>query len=101
MIQRGRVMEEQGGAVSRIREVRLVDGRPGGRPAGDPAQPAFSCVADWAVTGTVEHWGHVHERTHRYRARLEVRAVGGAWKITGLEVLDEQRLNYTTRLREA
>lgn len=99
MIHQGRLMQEQGGAVSRIREVRVVDGdlEPAGGRRGDPA--VFGYRIRWEVTGTVEHWGHIHERLHQYQARFEVRARDGEWRITDLEVLDEQRLRFSTRLR--
>jgi hypothetical protein len=100
MIHQSRVMQEQGGAVSRIRKVDFIDGHLDSSSTEQTGASAFSCTARWTVTGTVEHWGHVHERTHRYQARFRVHASGGSWKITGFEVFDEQRLNYTTRLRE-
>jgi len=99
LIHQGRLMQEQGGAVSRIREVRPVEGQlePIRTRGGDPS--AFAYRIRWQVTGTVEHWGHIHERLHQYLARFEVRARHGLWRITDLEVLDEQRLRFSTRLR--
>ncbi len=40
----------------------------------------------------VGHWGHIHQRTNQYQARLVVRADDGQWKIVELEVLEERRL---------
>ena len=48
--------------------------------------------AVWNVMGSIGHWGHVHERRNRYRAKLEVAPVGGAWKLVDLEILDEERI---------
>ena len=53
----------------------------------------------WLVEGTVEHWGHVHTRVNRYAADLSVRPVAGAWKITGLDVTDQERVRYQVKLR--
>ena len=53
---------------------------------------AFSARAEWVVTGSVGHWGHIHQRRNRYRADLVVAPIGGAWKITALEILEESRL---------
>jgi len=39
----------------------------------------------------VGHWGHVHQRTNQYQARLTVEAVGDRWKITALDLLQEER----------
>ena len=47
----------------------------------------------WRIVGSVGHWGHVHQRQNRYEADLTVSAAGGAWKITGFEVLDQERLS--------
>ncbi len=49
--------------------------------------------ATWVASGSVGHWGHVHVRTNRYHAVVTVEPDGGAWKITGLEVLDETRID--------
>lgn len=46
----------------------------------------------WTALGTVGHWGHMHQRVNRYTARLTVEPVEGAWKLTGLEVLEERRM---------
>jgi hypothetical protein len=34
----------------------------------------------------------VHQRANRYRARFVVKALDHRWKITGLELLEEERL---------
>jgi hypothetical protein len=34
----------------------------------------------------------VHQRRNRYRAELRVAPLDGAWKLVGLEVLEEERL---------
>ncbi len=58
----------------------------------DGEDGGFVAAATWNVAGSVGHWGHVHERRNQYRAELMIRPVGGDWKLTGLEILDEQRL---------
>jgi len=45
--------------------------------------------------GTVGHWGHI--RQNQYEANIIVEPVDGAWKITGLELLEEKRIDpYAT-----
>ena len=44
------------------------------------------------VTGSVGHWGHVHNRVNQYQAELDIIAVDKRWKIDGMEVLQEERL---------
>jgi hypothetical protein len=34
----------------------------------------------------------VHQRTNGYRGNLEISEIDGVWKLTGLEILEEQRL---------
>ncbi len=43
--------------------------------------------------GTVGHWGHVHVRKNKYDAKITVEPVNGAWKIIGMELLDETRVD--------
>ncbi|WP_009962542.1 hypothetical protein [Verrucomicrobium spinosum] len=59
-----------------------------------PLQGREGFVADcqWTARGTVGHWGHLHQRLNRYTAKIDVEPVEGAWKMTGLEVLEERRL---------
>ncbi|MEJ2160069.1 MAG: hypothetical protein P8X53_06250 [Chromatiales bacterium] len=57
---------------------------------------AYAIKGNWTAQGTVGHWGHVHTRRNRYDAVVTVEAIDGAWKITGLDVLEEQRLDPDT-----
>ena len=53
---------------------------------------ALVAAAVWQVTGSVGHWGHVHTRSNRYRADLTIAPDDGRWKLTGLEIIEEERL---------
>ena len=52
----------------------------------------FRATATWDVAASVGHWGHVHQRRNRYRARLDVAPVENQWKLVALEILEEARL---------
>ena len=93
-VRRGLVMAEQGGGVATVKEVSIVRGERESL-SGDVSsdRQAFAYRCRWNVAGTVEHWGHIHQRTNQYEAELTVRPVEGAWKITGLELLQEKRVN--------
>jgi len=52
----------------------------------------LTIASDWKVSGSVGHWGHIHQRSNGYSANLEISEIDGVWKLTGLEILDEQRL---------
>ncbi len=99
-IRRGLEMQEQGGAVSRIREVTLLDGRKDALPGGNGYdERAFQYECRWNVNGTVEHWGHIHARTNQYAAVFTVQPRDNAWKITRMDLLDEKRVKFETTLR--
>ena len=55
-------------------------------------QGGFRVDATWRVSGSVNHFGHVHYRQNRYDAAVDIIAAGGVWKIRQIEVLDERRL---------
>jgi hypothetical protein len=57
-----------------------------------PHEDGFIAEGQWTAVGTVGHWGHMHQRINRYTAKLTVEPIGNAWKITGLEVLEERRM---------
>lgn len=98
-IRRGLQLQEQGGAVSRVEKVERVDGRHQGASGSTGASRAFDYRSTWSVTGTVEHWGHIHTRTNQYEAVFTIEALPLGWKITGFEPLREQPLQIQTRLR--
>lgn len=99
-VRRGLEMQEQGGAVSRVREVKIASGEKTPPPTDRAADPrSFGYRCRWTVAGTVEHWGHIHARTNEYEALFTVEPRANAWKITGLEVLNEKRVTFQTTVR--
>jgi hypothetical protein len=84
------VVIQAGGARARVKEVEImaVDVKPF---AEHPLGRLFH--AKWTATGTVGHWGHIHVRKNQYEANITVQPVGGAWKITDLELLEEKRID--------
>ena len=99
-VRRGLEMQEQGGAVSRVREVKIVSGEKEPAPVAAAAdRRSFDYRCRWTVAGSVEHWGHVHARTNEYEAQFTVEPRANAWKITALEVLNEKRLKFETTVR--
>ncbi len=84
---RGLILENQGGARAKVKniELRELETRPS-------ASGGLIAAATWVVSGSVGHWGHLHERQNLYQAELDIRPVAGAWKLVGMEVLAEERL---------
>ena len=72
----------------RVLDVTIIDcvTRPSGDRGGMRANVA------WASRGTVSHLGHSHTRHNNYRAELLIEPVDGAWKITGVEFEDIERI---------
>jgi len=86
--QRSLVLANQGGARAKVKTVELGDLNP--RALAD--RPGFSATTTWTVRGSVGHWGHVHQRSNRYRGELVIEPIDGKWKLTGMELLEEERL---------
>jgi hypothetical protein len=97
-------VKEQGGAVSHIDEVRIVEGKQIDLPAtatpGADEPPAFGYRCKWDLVGTVEHWGHIHQRTTRYDAEFQIQLCDDAWKITRMQVVDFVPGQVKTSLRK-
>jgi hypothetical protein len=100
-------MREQGGAVAKIESIEVLQSKPSAELAlnnqfnqsdsragsiSDSIQvrPTFGWRCEWNLSGTVEHWGHIHQRINQYDARFNVSAVDGNWKITRLQMTDNQ-----------
>ena len=83
------VMEEQGGARAKVQDVQLLDAVQSG-PPGKRQRFTFQCT--WRITGTVNHWGHTHQRRNQYDALITIRPIEQAWKIVALDVIEERRL---------
>ena len=84
------VVIQAGGARARVKEVEILDvdvASVDDRPLG------LLFHARWTAMGTVGHWGHIHMRKNQYDANITVEPVDGAMKITGLELLEEKRID--------
>ena len=84
---RGLVLANQGGARAKVKEIEVT-----GLEAERGAQGGFHATTTWIVSGSVGHWGHIHQRRNQYQAELDITPLDGAWKLTGIEVLQEERL---------
>ena len=56
-------------------------------------QGALDIRTKWTAVGSVGHWGHIHTRQNMYDAILTLAVVEGSWKITGIELLEEKRVD--------
>jgi len=83
-------VQKAGGAQAKVKNVDIQHAQ-AERQAGDT--PTYAIRGQWTATGTVGHWGHVHTRQNQYDAIVTVKADRGDWKISGLELLEEQRID--------
>jgi hypothetical protein len=81
-------LASQGGARAKVKQIELVSVR----AEALNGEAGFLARCTWNVRGSVGHWGHIHQRTNQYEAELTVQPVDGHWKITDLELLQEERL---------
>lgn len=95
-VYRGLIQQEQGGAVSRVQEVRPMEVAVGaiGRIPED-GRLGFTVDARWQIDGRVTHWGHSHDRTNEYRARYAVVQTPEGWRIGGSQILESQTISAT------
>ena len=84
------VVTQAGGAQARVKEVEILDVDVSNL---DDHPLGLVFHAKWTAMGSVGHWGHIHFRKNQYEANINVEPVEGAWKITGLELLEEKRIN--------
>jgi hypothetical protein len=84
------VVTQAGGARAKVKEVEILDVSVNHL---DDRPSALLFHSTWAAMGTVGHWGHIHMRKNRYEANITVEPVGGVWKITDLELLEEKRID--------
>lgn len=92
-------MREQSGAVARVQSIEYDNGEERSRDVTTVKWPGFEYQSSWTVAGTVEHWGHIHERKNRFDAVFTIEPRDGAWKITRMDITDQQQVGARTRLR--
>jgi hypothetical protein len=95
-IKQGLIMQEQGGAVARVQEVKVIKTE----PAAGKSKNGFAERLIWQVEGTVEHWGHIHTRVNEYSADFEIEPADGSWKITAMSVSRQSQVKSAVLLRE-
>ncbi len=83
-------VQAAGGAQAKVKEVSVRNAT-AERQADTPL--TYTLRGQWTAMGTVGHWGHVHTRQNLYDAIVTIKAVDGFWKITGLEVIEENRID--------
>jgi membrane-bound lytic murein transglycosylase B len=84
------IIEQAGGAQAKVTQVDVQ-----GTNIKESAKQkgAVDIRTNWSVIGTVGHWGHIHTRQNVYDAILTLAVIDGSWKVTGIELLEEKRVD--------
>ena len=94
-------LEIKGQGVANISEVNLLAGELQQTDQYfSSVEPGFFYRCKWNLAGTVEHWGHIHERTNIYDAIFKVQAIDNEWKITSMDLKDPPAGTVKTRVRK-
>ncbi|TDJ34097.1 MAG: hypothetical protein E2O53_08935 [Gammaproteobacteria bacterium] len=83
-------VQAAGGAQAKVKEISV---RNATAERQDETPLTYALRGQWTATGTVGHWGHVHTRQNLYDAIVTIQAVDGTWKITKLEIIEENRID--------
>jgi hypothetical protein len=83
-------VQQAGGAQAKVQELEI---REATAKQNDEDRLGYDIRTQWTALGTVGHWGHTHIRQNLYDAILTIQAIDGVWKITGMEVLEESRID--------
>jgi hypothetical protein len=84
------IVQNAGGAQAKVSSVEVLEAVP---IRVSRAPLIYEVEAKWTAEGRVGHWGHVHTRKNLYHANLRLEGRDGAWKVTGLELLEEKRID--------
>jgi len=87
------VLQEEGGAVSRVQAVTPLETEVGRAARRADGRLGFEVTARWQVEGYVYHWGHSHTRLNEYQARYAVVASQEGWRIAESETLEQFRVD--------
>ena len=91
------ILSEEGGAICKIERVEILESHMQAAPEERGANLPFRMSCKWRVLGLVEHLGHVHRRINEYSAIYTLTPSGNQWKISGVEMTDQQRVTVKTQ----
>jgi hypothetical protein len=80
-------IENRGGARASVDNVEVLE-----ISEVTPSVDGLSLDASWIVSGSVNHFGHIHYRKNQYKATVHITAYEGVWKINGIDVEEEERI---------
>jgi hypothetical protein len=93
-IKRALIVAEQGSASLHVRDVVVKSAE---IVRGDGDQLTMRCR--WQVTGTVEHWGHLHTRVDEFVGELTLARERAGWMLDKFRVSEQKQQAITTTIR--
>jgi hypothetical protein len=84
------IIEQAGGAQAKVKEVAVLETEV---QESNTQKGALAVRTKWTAIGSVGHWGHIHTRQNVYDAILTLSVADGSWKISGIELLEEKRVD--------
>ena len=87
------VLRFSGGAVCKVAKVEILETALAEKSRGGAGREHVLTVdCRWRVHGIVEHWEHLHRRVNEYQARFEISPRAGKWKICGVDITRQERV---------
>jgi hypothetical protein len=87
-LSRALAIKVAGGGIARVTAIKDLQVKEIGEIGNGSG---FRSVAEWTALASAGHWGHAHRRRIRFRALMELEEIEGAWKLTGLTIVDARR----------
>jgi len=82
-------VKNQGGLRISVKDVTVTELKSVNQS--DDSEITLRCR--WRVAGWIGHWGHIHRRINEHLALVTIAPLDEKWKITAIEMLDEQPLD--------
>ena len=83
------------GAQARVNDIEILEATAEPLPSND--DESFRIKTKWTTQGSVSHWGQIDIRKNYYDAIVNIKDIDGYWMITGLDLLEQKRLDAGAR----
>ena len=82
-------IKNQGGLRISVKELEVLDLK----PIRHNRKNELTYQCRWVVSGSVAHWGHIHQRANEHLALITIAPKDDRWKIISMDILDGQSVN--------
>ena len=101
-VYRSLIVEDRGRALCKVQKLEVLEtGSDAVDPGKDGRAQRFDITCHWRVYGIVNHFEHIHRRVNEYRADYRLTHREAGWKITGVAVSQQDRLDPKTLKKSA